>query len=173
MKILFPCTFFYLLSGLDAVLMGMVTSDTVLLSSTSDFAPNKVRMKDDFDMMENFGNTMLVAFQGDPTICTIVCDYLKRSCDEYYLNSKKKLSCASIAHLCQNVIAEHLLGSNINLLIAGIESGKPRLYTVDNVGAKKYVPFAVFGSDFPFVFSYLDRELAGRGSKILNLKEGR
>ena len=161
------------------VLIGIQTSDAVLLSSTSSFTSHDVVMTTNYPWIHSFSSPYpghnaigtLVGLHGDPADCDLVLEEIKKETMYFELAFRRCLSTHAIAHLCRKVISNNLRSRQlaVNALIAGREdiddvdigsSSKtnPVLYYVDSIGAIQKVPYACHGSEFISILSYLDRK---------------
>jgi len=152
-------------------MFGLVTSDAVVLSSSSDFAPGGTMMKSDMQWIHKVGERTLVALHGDPSDCAYVLEVLQATERDHAMNVVEDaqdypLSTSALAHCCRRAIAEVLRSRplRVNALLAGWASsggctgaGRPVLYTVDQLASLQRVPFAAHGQDLPAILSVLDR----------------
>lgn len=146
-----------------SMLIGLITKDAALLSSTSDFNKNGVAMRADYDWIKQIGQNCLVGLQGDSSDCDYVVTQIESmNRDNELTYGDKSLSCRSIAHLFRRIIANNLRSRQLRVcaLIAGWdhERNRPVLYWLDSIGSIQEVPYGAHGDEFPFVWSLLDRK---------------
>lgn len=161
------------------VLLGIQTSDSVILSSTSSFTSNDVVMTTNYPWIHTFNSPYLghnaigtlVGLQGDPADCDLVLEDIKKETMYFELAFNRCLSTHAIAHLCRKIISNNLRSRQlkVNALIGGREDiddvgvardskTNPVLYYIDSIGAIQKVPYACHGSEFISILSYLDRK---------------
>ena len=157
-----------------SLMIGMVTKDAAILSSTSDFNKNGVAMRADYDWIQQIGQHCLMGLQGDPSDCNFIASQIEAINREHELTyNDRSLSCRSIAHLFRKIIANHLRKNRLQVcaMIAGWDHERdcPVLYWLDSIGSLQEVPYAAHGHEFPFVWSLLDsknREASALVSKM-------
>ncbi len=161
------------------LLLGIQTSDAVILSSTSSFTSHDLVMTTNYPWIHSFNSPYLghnaigtlVGLQGDPADCDLVLEEIKKETMYFELAFSRCLSTHAIAHLCRKIISNNLRSRQlkVNALIGGredIDDGgvardsktNPVLYYVDSIGAIQKVPYACHGSEFISILSYLDRK---------------
>ena len=149
-----------------SLLVGLVTKDAAVLSSTSDFIKNGVAMRADYDWIRPVGAQCLVGLQGDSSDCNHVMSLLESANREHELMfADRPLSCKSIAYLFRRIVAVNLRSGQLRVcgMVAGwdTEKGRPTLYWLDSIGSVQEVPYGAHGDEFPFVWSLLDRKNSG------------
>ena len=147
----------------SSMLIGLITKDAALLSSTSDFNKNGVAMRADYDWIKQIGTNCLVGLQGDSSDCDYVVTQIESiNRDNELTYADQSLSCRSIAHLFRRIIANNLRTRQLRVcaLIAGWdhERNRPVLFWLDSIGSIQEVPYGAHGDEFPFVWSLLDRK---------------
>ena len=163
-----------------SLMIGMVTKDAAILSSTSDFNKNGVAMRTDYEWIQQIGQHCLMGLQGDPSDCNFISSHIEAINREHELTyNDRSLSCRSIAHLFRKVIANHLRKNRLQVcaMIAGWDHERdcPVLYWLDSIGSLQEVPYAAHGHEFPFVWSLLDsknREASALVSKMDTATDG-
>lgn len=147
----------------SSMLIGLITKDAALLSSTSDFNKNGVAMRADYDWIKQIGRNCLVGLQGDSSDCDYVITQIESiNRDNEMTYTDQSLSCRSVAHLFRRIIANNLRTRQLRVcaLIAGWdhERNRPILYWLDSIGSIQEVPYGAHGDEFSFVWSLLDRK---------------
>jgi 20S proteasome alpha/beta subunit len=59
------------------MLIGLVTKDAAIISSTRTLSTNGVTMKGDFDWIHQIGGNILVGLHGDPSDCAFFLNQLQ------------------------------------------------------------------------------------------------
>ena len=183
-----------------STILGVKTSDSVLLSSTCDFAPGNTMMRSDYDWIEYINDNTLIGLHGDSADCQTLLENLKAADRDYRLNTadifeididinyslennekyKKLLNIppASLAYYCRKIIADMLRKRplNVNCIIGGWDHDKckPCLFVIDRLASIREVPFAVHGQEFLTVLTLMDAAFGARTgamNELLPLKE--
>ena len=122
----------------SSLLIGVVTKDSVILSSNNVFSKNGVAMRGDFDWIKQLGDDCLVGFNGDSSDCDYLISQLESSSRDHQMTFGRSLPCRSVAYLCRKIIAKHLRSGQlkVNILVAGwnYDSDLPSLYWLDSIG---------------------------------------
>jgi len=162
-------------------MFGLITKEAVLLTTTSTFhGPSGVLMQSDMNWITPLaGNQTLLGLRGDPSDCDFLRGQLELVCNEHTLNfNGRPLCCSAVANYCRHVISKHLRSSKplrVEVLIAGWDAvaDKPALYWLDEVGAMQHASYAAHGTEFPFIFSFLDRAIGTSSKSVkLGMREG-
>lgn len=134
--------FIYLITlfscSLSSLLVGLVTKDAVIISSTSVFEKNGVAMRGDYDWIRQLGDECLVGVQGDSSDCEYLLTRLESSDRDHRLKFGRSLPSRSIANLCRKIISNLLRSQQlkVSVLIGGWNHEKncPSLYWLDSIG---------------------------------------
>lgn len=128
----------HLMFSSSSLLIGVVTKDAAIISSTSVFTKNGVAMREDFDWIRQLGDDCLVGIQGDSSDCEFLLSQLESSNRDHEMKFGRSLTCQSAAHLCRKIIAKYLRSGQLKVcaLIAGWNSEQncPLLYWLDSIG---------------------------------------
>jgi 20S proteasome alpha/beta subunit len=123
----------------SSLLIGVVTKDAAIISSTNVFEKNGVAMRGDYDWIRQLGEECLVGVQGDSSDCDFLLTQLESSNGEHLLRYGRSLPSKSIANLCRKIIAKYLRVNQlkVSVLIAGWNRDEncPSLHWLDSIGA--------------------------------------
>jgi 20S proteasome alpha/beta subunit len=121
-----------------SLLIGVVTSDSVILSSNNVLSKNGVAMRGDFDWIRQLGDDCLVGVQGDSSDCDFLLSQLESSNRDHQMTFGRSAPCRSVAHLCRRIIAQYLRSKQlkVSVLIAGwnYNTNRPSLFWLDSIG---------------------------------------
>lgn len=127
-----------LTTSFSSLLVGVVTRDAAIISSSGVLSKNGVAMREDFDWIRTLGEACLVGIQGDSSDCEFLLTQLESSNRDHELKFGYSLSCRSVAHLCRRIVAKFLRSNQlkVSVLIAGWNSkiDCPSLYWLDSIG---------------------------------------
>ena len=140
MSILILMSIFIILSYMcsASLLIGIVTRESVLLSSNNVFSKNGVAMREDYDWIKQLGEDCLVGVQGDSSDCDFLLSQLESANRDHMMTFGRSAPCRSIAHLCRRIIAQFLRSKQlkVSVLIAGwnYHTDRPSLFWLDSIG---------------------------------------
>ena len=127
---------------LSSLLVGVVTKDAVIISSSNAFTKNGVTMRGDFDWIRQVGDHCFVGVQGDSSDCEYLLTQLESSNRDHVLTFGRSLPSGSVAHLCRRIIAKFLRSNQlkVSVLIAGWNSDRncPTLFWLDSIGLEAF-----------------------------------
>lgn len=135
-----------------SLLIGVVTSESVILSSNNVFSKNGVAMRGDYDWIRQMGDDCLVGVQGDSSDCDFLLSQLESSNRDHQMTFGRSAPCRSLAHLCRRIIAQNLRSKQlkVSVLIAGwdCDTNCPSLFWLDSIGMASLIFWKV-------VYTYL------------------
>lgn len=130
----------FVFGSLSSLLVGVVTKDAAIISSSSVFSKNGVAMREDFDWIRQVGEQCLVGIQGDSSDCSFLLSQLESSNRDHLLTFGRSLPSSSVAHLCRRIIYKFLRSNQlkVSVLIAGWNNDRncPSLFWLDASGEK-------------------------------------
>ena len=126
-----------------SLLIGVVTSDSVILSSNNVFSKNGVAIRGDFDWIRQLGDDCLIGVQGDSSDCDFLLSQLESSNRDHQMTFGRSAPCRSVAHLCRRIIAQYLRSKQlkVSVLIAGwnYNTNRPSLFWLDSIGTTSLI----------------------------------
>lgn len=143
------------------ILIGVVSKDSAVLSSSSGFVSNQVNIAEGARCVYTIGSQVIAGIQGDASDCDYVRGKLEAFEREKALQFAGRICCRTLAYYCRQIISDHLRSPNrlqVNVLIAGMDAAtkKPLLFWLDQVGSLKEVAYSTHGGYTPFVLGLID-----------------
>lgn len=164
---------FLLLKSVEGTILGLVTSESVIVAATSVLAGANLKLKSNHDGITVLGVTsssidadiegehVLVALCGDHSDCASTLAELEFVCNQHIKSYNFVLSCESIAQFYRKIVTDSLNKSHqlkVDALIGGYSPSKQRpiLYRIDAAGALQDVKYAAHGPETQLILGYFD-----------------
>jgi 20S proteasome alpha/beta subunit len=146
----------------SSAIIGLKTSNSVILSSTKSLIHNGIILSRNFDRIHQLHDNLLLGIVGDTTDCHTVLTKCKYVCDEYYYKFNSHINSKALANYCRSFIAQSLRKSRlqVDILIAGCDGPDniPCLFRIDNIGSLQQIDYGVIGSNsHESVLSLIDK----------------
>ena len=150
--------------------VGLVGSDFILMASDRSTAFSILRLKDDEDKIVPMDNNKLLATAGDTANREDFSDLIQKNVHLYYYRNGIALSTHATANYIRTTTAENLRRSPYftDLILGGIDDGKPSLYYLDYLGVMQKTHIACHGYTANFLYGLLDNWW----TQDLSLEEG-
>lgn len=148
-----------------ATIFGFKTKNQIVLSGTSKYAPNGMKLRSNYPWIRSIGEHTVIAASGDECDCETLFEEVM---SEYMIaevtfdQRSPPMTTEEIARFCRYRIVKALRKKalQINLLVGGFTPSQseslPCLYWIDELGTMKPCAYAAFGRELPFLLSLLD-----------------
>jgi hypothetical protein len=168
--------------GSPSTIFGFKTRNSVVVSATTSFQANGMKIKSDYRWVRKIGKESMIAISGPPQLCESIFDQvaLYYNYNELMYRSNQDLSTENpatstemISKLCRNMVCKYRNGIQkgkvkLGILVGGIERTankksnkndnnhqlltRPVLYWIDQDANLKSLSYAGFGDMIEFVF---------------------
>jgi 20S proteasome alpha/beta subunit len=168
-------------NGSPSTIFGFKTRNSVVVSATTSFHANGMKIKSDYRWVRKIGKETMIAISGPPQLCESIFDQvaLYYNYNELMYRSNQDLSNENpatstkmIAKLCRNMVCKYRNGIQkgkikLGILVGGIARiankkshnsdknqliTRPVLYWIDQDANLKSLSYAGFGEMIEFVF---------------------